>query len=318
MPDSVLVTGGAGFIGSNLVDRLLAEGRRVIAVDDLSHGNLGNLAEARANHPGAFEFHRLDVTSSALDAVVQRHRPAMIFHLAAQMNVRVSVQDPVADAMANVIGTIRVLEAARAFGVRKVAFATSGGCIYGEPALEDLPIREDQPGFAHSPYGASKRSAEEYLRTWEVLHGVQWTSLALTNVYGPRQDPEGEAGVVAIFMERMLAGESCTIFGSGEQSRDFVYVDDVVDAFARTITSGDGLRCNIGTSQRTSVRALHAAIAAATERPDEPVFAPARPGELDHNAVDPSLAAAELGWQPFTPLATGLAQTLKWARNRAT
>lgn len=316
MADSVLVTGGAGFIGSNLVDRLLAEGRRVVAVDDLSQGSLGNLSEARANHPGAFEFHRLDITGEALDAVIARHRPAVVFHLAAQMNVRVSVDDPILDAMSNVIGTVRVLEAARKHGVRKVAFATSGGCIYGEPALEDLPVTEDQPGFAHSPYGASKRSAEEYLRTYEVLHGVQWTSLALSNVYGPRQDPEGEAGVVAIFMERMLAGKTCTIFGSGEQSRDFVYVDDVVDAFARTITRGDGHRCNIGTAQRTTVNQLHAAIAAATGAPNDPVYAPARAGELDHNAVDPTLAGKELGWQPFTPLANGLATTLQWARQR--
>lgn len=317
MPDTVLVTGGAGFIGSNLVDRLLAEGRRVVAVDDLSQGSLDNLAEARANHPGAFEFHRLDITKDLLDGVVERHRPAVIFHLAAQMNVRRSVEDPIHDANVNVIGTVKVLEAARKHGVRKVSFATSGGCIYGEPTLDQLPLTEDVEGFAHSPYGASKRSAEEYLRTYEVLHGVAWSSLALTNVYGPRQDPAGEAGVIAIFMERMLAGKPCTIFGSGEQSRDFVHVDDVVDAFARTITRGDNLRCNIGTGQRTSVNQLHAAIAAATGSPVPAVYAPARPGELEHNSVDPSRAGAELGWAPFTDLADGLAGTLEWARKHA-
>jgi UDP-glucose 4-epimerase len=316
MAESVLVTGGAGFIGSNLVDRLLAEGRRVVAVDDLSQGSLGNLADARANHPGAFEFHRLDVTTDALDAVVQRHRPSVIFHLAAQMNVRVSVEDPIHDATSNVIGTVRVLEAARKYGVRKVTFATSGGCIYGEPALEDLPVNEQQPGFAHSPYGASKRCAEEYLRTYQVLHGVAWTSLALSNVFGPRQDPQGEAGVVAIFMERQLAGQQCTIFGDGEQSRDFVYVDDVVDAFARTVTKGDGDRCNIGTARRTSVNQLHAAIAAATGTPHDPLYAPARAGELLHNSVDPTLAGDVLGWSPFTSLASGLTSTLAWAKGR--
>lgn len=313
-PDqTVLVTGGAGFIGSNLVDRLLAEGRRVVAVDDLSTGKLANLAGARSAAPGRFEFQRLDLTKGGLDAVVERHRPEVIHHLAAQMNVRSSVEDPFHDANVNVLGTIAVLEAARRFDVRKVVFATSGGCIYGEPAVEDLPVTEEHPGEAHSPYGASKRSAEEYLRTYEALYGVAWTSLALSNVYGPRQDPAGEAGVVAIFTERMLAGQPCTIYGDGEQTRDFIFVDDVVHAFVLAMDRGDGERFNIGTSERTSVNQLFRGLAAATGYDADPIHAPERAGELRHNAVAIKKAASELGWKPWTTLEEGLAATLQWA-----
>lgn len=311
--ESVLVTGGAGFIGSNLVDRLLAEDRRVVVVDDLSTGKLANLAEARRSNPGNFEFQRLDLTSGALDALVERHRPEAILHLAAQMNVRRSVEDPVHDAMVNVIGTINVLEAARRHGVRKVVFATSGGCIYGEPGLEDLPVSEDQSGSAHSPYGASKRSGEEYLHTYEALYDLEWTSLALSNVYGPRQDPAGEAGVVAIFTERMLSGQPCMIYGDGEQSRDFVYVDDVVHAFVLAMDRGSGQRFNIGTGERTTVNQLFGALAAATGYDRQPVHAPERTGELRHNAVDIRKASKGLGWKPWTTLEEGLAETLRWA-----
>ena len=309
----MLVTGGAGFIGSNLVDRLLAEGRPVVAVDNLSTGRLGNLDTARAAATGSFEFHRLDLANGALDKVVERHRPGVILHLAAQVSVRRSVDDPVADALANIVGTIRVLEAARVHGTRKVVFATSGGCIYGEPGLDDLPVNEEHPGWAHSPYGASKRSAEEYLHTYAELYDVEWTSLALSNVYGPRQDPLGEAGVVAIFCERMLADETCMVFGDGEQSRDFIYVDDVVHAFVLAMERGSGERFNIGTGERTSVNQLFRALAAATGHARDPVHAPARAGELLHSAVDPRKAADGLGWKPWTTLEEGLAATLAWA-----
>ncbi|HEX9889824.1 MAG TPA: NAD-dependent epimerase/dehydratase family protein [Nitriliruptorales bacterium] len=313
--ETVLVTGGAGFIGSNLVDRLLAEDRRVVAVDDLSTGTLTNLAEARRSAPGSFEFQRLDLTKGALDAVVERHHPEVIVHLAAQMNVRASVEHPVHDAMVNVVGTIEVLEAARRHGVRKVVFATSGGCIYGEPSEDQLPVGEQAgpTAVAHSPYGASKRCAEEYLRTYRELYGVNWTSLALSNVYGPRQDPAGEAGVVAIFTERMMAGQPCVIYGDGEQTRDFVFVDDVVHAFVLAMDRGDDERFNIGTSERTSVNQLYRALAAATGYGREPVYAPARTGELRHSAVATSKAARGLDWKPWTTLEEGLATTLRWA-----
>jgi UDP-glucose 4-epimerase len=315
---TVLVTGGAGFIGSNLVDRLLAEGRRVVVIDDLSSGRLGNLDEARRAAPGSLEFQRMDITSDSVSPLVERHRPEVIVHLAAQMNVRASVADPLHDARVNVMGTVNLLEAARRHGVRKVVFATSGGCIYGEPSLEELPVTEEHPGHAHSPYGASKRSGEEYLRTYQSLYGVDWTSLAFSNVYGPRQDPAGEAGVVAIFTERMLAGQPCTIFGDGEQSRDFVYVDDVVHALALATTRGDNERFNIGTGERTSVNQLYRALAAATNYPHEAVYAPEREGELRHSSVSIRKAADQLGWKPWTTLEEGLASTLAWAAGGAT
>lgn len=310
---TVLVTGGAGFIGSNLVDRLMAEDRRVVVVDDLSTGSLANLADARESDAGRLEFHRLDVASEAVDRVVSRHQPTVILHLAAQINVRHSVEDPMADATANVLGTLRVLEAARRHGVEKVVMATSGGCIYGEPSLAELPVTEEGEGVGHSPYGASKRCAEEYLRTYEVLYDLDWTSLALANVYGPRQDPAGEAGVVAIFTERMLGDGTCTIYGDGEQSRDFVYVDDVVHAFVLAMDRGDGERFNIGTGERTTVNTLFSALAAATGHERDPVYAPAREGELRHSAVAVGKAARGLGWKPWTPLEEGLAETLEWS-----
>ncbi len=307
---TVLVTGGAGFIGSHLADRLLLEGYRVVVVDDLSTGKLENLTEARTSAPGRFEFHRLDLLDALFDRMVGKHLPEVIFHLAAQMNVRASVADPFHDARVNVLGTLAVLEAARRHGVRKVVFATSGGCIYGEPAEHELPVREDHPGHAHSPYGASKRCGEEYLRTYRSLYGVDWTALALANVYGPRQDPLGEAGVVAIFADRMLSGLPVVIYGDGEQSRDFVYVEDVVHAFVLAMHRGDDQRLNIGTGERTSVNALYRVLAATTGCGAAPVYAPERPGELRHNALDTSKAAELLGWQPSTSLGEGLAATL--------
>ena len=311
--ETVLVTGGAGFIGSNLVDRLLAEGRRVLVADDLSTGKLTNLAEARRSPSGSFEFQRLDLTKGALGPFVEKHQPDAILHLAAQMNVRVSVEDPFRDARVNVLGTLEVLEAARRHGVRKVVFATSGGTIYGEPDVAELPVDEDRPIGAHSPYGASKISGEVYLDTYRSLYGVGWTSLALSNVYGPRQDPAGEAGVVAIFTERMLSGEPVVIYGDGEQTRDFVYVDDVVHAFVLAMERGDGERFNIGTGERTSVNQLFRGLAAATGYDRDPVYGPERPGELRHNALDCRKAASGLGWKPWTTLEEGLAATLSWA-----
>jgi UDP-glucose 4-epimerase len=311
---TVLVTGGAGFIGSQLTDRLLAEGHRVVAVDDLSTGRLTNLDDARREGTGRFEFHRFDLTSDAFERVVERHEPEVIMHLAAQVNVRRSVEDAGHDARVNVLGTINVLEAARRSGTRKVVYTSSGGCIYGEPSEEALPLREDQPLEAHSPYGASKIAGEHYLRTYEHLYGLAWTSLALSNVYGPRQDPAGEAGVVAIFCERMLDDEPAVIFGDGEQTRDFVYVDDVVDAFVRAMDRGDGYRLNIGTGERTSVNDLFRVVAEEVGYDQGPVYAPERPGELRHNGVDPTRASEALDWEPWTRLSEGIATTVDWTR----
>ncbi|MEX1163124.1 MAG: NAD-dependent epimerase/dehydratase family protein [Nitriliruptor sp.] len=308
----VVVTGAAGFIGSNLVRRLLEDGRRVVGVDDLSTGSLANLSEARDRHPGRFEFDRLDVTAGGLTPLVERLRPELIYHLAAQVDVRRSVEDPLADATTNVLGTVAVCEAAARGGVRKIIYASSIGS-YGEPREDQLPVGESFLDPALSPYGASKRAAMTYLATYQALHGVSWTALTLANVYGPGQTTAGEGGVVATFVGRMLAGQPVTIHGDGEQTRDFVFVDDVVHAFVLAADRGDDERFTIGTGERISINQLFRALAAATEYPHEATPAAARPGEIRHSAVDSSRAARELGWKPWTTLEEGLAATLAWA-----
>ena len=307
-----LVTGGAGFIGSTLVDRLLAEGHRVDAVDDLSSGSLANLVEARSSPHHDFTFHRLDVRSEQLVPLIVRRRPEVIFHLAAQADVRVSVARPVFDADVNILGTLRVLEGAREAGTRKVVFASSGGTIYGDVDPADLPVRETQPQRPLSPYGVAKKAGGDYLVAYRELHELEFTSLALANVYGPRQDPHGEAGVVAIFAGRLLAGERCTIFGDGEQTRDFVYVDDVVDAFARAAERGGGLLMNIGTGSETSVNRLYATMASAAGSNEPADHAPERPGELRRSSLDPARAGIHLGWKPWTTLEDGTGAVLEW------
>jgi UDP-glucose 4-epimerase len=309
-----LVTGGAGFIGSTLVDRLLAEGHSVDVVDDLSSGSLANLADARAEPNHDFTFHRLDVRSDALIDLIIRRQPEVVFHLAAQADVRVSVERPSFDAEVNILGTLNVLEGARQGPTRKVVFAASGGTLYGEP--EELPVRESHPQRPLSPYGVSKKAGGDYLVAYRELHGIEFTSLALANVYGPRQDPHGEAGVVAIFSGHLLRGEPCTVFGDGEQTRDFVYVDDVVDAFARAATRGSGLLANIGTGEETSVNQLYDSMAKSAGVSDPPRYAPARPGELARSSLDPARAGIHLGWKPWTNLADGSAQVLDWFRTR--
>ena len=311
-----LVTGGAGFIGSTLVDRLLAEGHRVDVVDDLSSGSLANLSEARADRSHELKVHQLDIRDPAIVELIGRRRPEVIFHLAAQADVRVSVARPAFDAEVNIVGSINVLEGARVAGTRKVVFASSGGTIYGEPAPEDLPVKESHPQQPLSPYGVAKRVVTDYLNVYRELHGIEFTSLAMANIYGPRQDPHGEAGVVAIFAGLLLDGRPCTVFGDGEQTRDFVYVDDAVDAFVRAAEKGSGLLCNIGTGVETSVNQLYAAMAAAAGVPEPAVHAPARSGELARSALDPGRAGIHLGWEPWTDLATGTAEVLRWFGTR--
>ncbi len=302
----VMVTGGAGFVGSNLVDRLLAEGHHVDVVDDLSTGSLVNLAEARVEPAHEMTFHQLDVRSGELVEVIARSRPAVIYHLAAQADVRVSVERPVFDAEVNILGTLRVLEGARAAGGARVVLAASGGTLYGEAPPEDLPLRESHEQRPLSCYGVSKKSAVDYLFAYRELHAVEFCALALANVYGPRQDPHGEAGVVAIFADRLLRGETVTIFGDGDQTRDFVYVDDVVDAFVRASTRGGGLLLNIGTGLQVSVNELATVMADRAGVSTPPAHAPARPGELRCNALDPERAVIHLGWKPWTSLAEGV------------
>jgi len=314
--DVALVTGGAGFIGSNLVRRLLEDGMRVVAVDDLSTGRLDNLAPARAPHlTGRLQFDRIDVTSDDFDRLVARMRPTVIHHLAAQVDVRVSVERPLEDARLNVLGTLAVLEAARRHGVGRVVYAASIAG-YGDPPPDRLPVDETLDTPPVSPYGASKRAAGDYVLAYGAMHDLDGVVLTLANVYGPHQTTAGEGGVVATFTGRMLAGSPCTIYGDGEQTRDFVFVDDVVDAFARAMTAAAGDRLLIGTGTTTSVNELFAMCARETGYTLDPVRAPARTGEVRDSVVDASRARTRLGWEPWTALAEGVAATVAWARSR--
>jgi UDP-glucose 4-epimerase len=296
-----VVTGGAGFIGSTLVDTLLARGDEVHAVDDLSAGRREHVA------PEA-ELHVLDVREPLVDTLAGA-RPEVVFHLAAQVDVRSSVADPVADARANVIGTLNVLELARAHDAQ-VILASTAGAIYGEC---DEPAREDEPRLPLSPYGTSKLAAEEYLATWNRLYGTRHVALRLGNVYGPRQDPHGEAGVVAIFLSRIREGRPATIFGDGRQTRDYVAVADVVRAFVAAVGAEGGV-FNVGTGIETSVLELWEACRETTGSDAEAVHEAARLGELGRSSVDASRAARELGWRAELQLAEGLRRTWEWIR----
>jgi UDP-glucose 4-epimerase len=308
-----LVTGGAGFIGSTLVDRLLHDGHDVTVVDDLSKGTAANLTDAADT--GRLTVRELSITDPALASVVAEAAPEVVFHLAAQIDVRSSVTDPIDDANRNVLGTIAVAEAARKAGVRKVVLASSGGSIYGAP--EDLPVAETAPLNPKAPYAASKIAAEVYLNTYRELYGLDCTHLAPANVYGPRQNPHGEAGVVAIFASALLTGRPTTLFGDGGNTRDYVYVGDVVSAFiAASGEVGGGRRYNIGTGVQTSDRELHTLVADAANASDEPVFAPARLGDLRSSALDATAAATDLGWRPRVDLAEGIRRTVDFFRKQ--
>ena len=306
-----LVTGGAGFIGSHLCDRLLAEGHRVVAVDDLSTGRIANLSEARG-YGSEFTFFNMDVRADGLLSLFERHRPEVMMHVAAQAAVSTSVEDPVHDAAVNVMGLLNLMECCVKTGVRKVVYAASGGTLYGEP--RKLPVKETAIGRPVSPYGISKKVGIDYLAYYEREHGVAFTALALANVYGPRQNPDGEAGVVAIFASRMLVGQTPTIFGDGNQTRDYVFVDDVVHAFALAAGRGDGRLVNVGTGLETSVNGLSRLLAALSGFSGQPAQGPARPGDLRRSALDPSLAEEVLGWRPWTHLEDGLGETVAYLR----
>jgi UDP-glucose 4-epimerase len=308
-----LVTGGAGFIGSHLCDRLLAEGKRVVAVDDLSSGRIANLAEARG-YGQQVTFHNMDIRLEELRTIFERHRPEVVMHLAAQASVPVSVEDPQKDASVNVMGLLNVLECAAATGTRKVVFAASGGTLYGEPSV--LPVKESARSKARpiSPYGISKAVALDYLSFYQRTRDLDFAALALANVYGPRQDPFGEAGVVAIFAAAMLAGRAPTIFGDGDQTRDFIFVDDTVHAFSLAAERGPGAVLNVGTGVETSVNELYELTANVAQFRGSPRYGPERPGDLRRNAIDPSAAGKEIGWRPWTSLEEGLKATVESLR----
>ncbi|MBO0776722.1 MAG: NAD-dependent epimerase/dehydratase family protein [Actinobacteria bacterium] len=299
----VLVTGGAGFIGSHLTDALLNRGDEVVVADDLSAGHLARLDPAAV-------LHKVSIADpAALGAVVRGCQPDLICHLAAQIDVRAAVDYPAHDAQVNVVGTVNVLEAAREAGAR-VLFASSGGALYGRDA--PIPSLEDVLPLPESPYGIAKCCAEQYIGLYNRLHGTRHSVLRLANVYGPRQDPSGEAGVITIFCARALAGEAPVIYGDGTQTRDYVYAGDVVRAFLAAADSGRPGTWNIGTGTEVSVLELVSIIAGIAGADLMPEFAPARPGELLRSAVAVERAASDLSWQPAMPLATGVRNVYRW------
>jgi UDP-glucose 4-epimerase len=310
MTRKAIVTGGAGFIGSQLVDLLVDREWEVLVLDDLSSGSIDNVAAARTRGP--VSIHVTDVNAPELAELVARFGPEVIFHLAAQSKVRPSVDDPIHDARVNVLGTLNVLEAARRGGVRKVCFASSGGAIYGGGAK--LPTPETAAKAPESPYGISKKVVEDYFRWYRHMYGLAYTLCALANVYGPRQDPGLEGGVTAIFSLAMLEGRRPAIFGDGRQTRDFVYVEDVCDAFLRAADTGDGELVNVGTGRETSVLDLYGVVATATGFGGAPRFEDPKPGDVQRAVVDPSKAKKVLGWEAWTPLAEGIAKTVEWYR----
>ncbi len=297
----ILVTGGAGFIGSHVAQAYVDAGHEVCVMDDLSSGHRDNL-------PAAASFEQLDIRSEEAAGLVRELAPDLINHHAAQMNVRVSVDDPAFDADINIAGLINLLEAARSAGTARVVFASSGGTVYGEAG--DLPCSEGStPTRPVCPYGVSKLAGEQYLHYYSEVHGLGYLALRYGNVYGPRQDPHGEAGVIAIFSERLLAGQDCTINGDGLQTRDYVYVGDVVRANLASLDSPFRGAVNIGTGKETNVVELYEAIKAKVGGAATAVHGPAKAGESRRNVLDVSLAADILEWSPRTPLEEGLADT---------
>ena len=301
---TVLVTGGAGFIGSHLVDRLLSLGYRVAVVDDLSTGRLQNLNKGAA-------FYHTSITYGGLEEIFQREQPSIVNHHAAQISVSQSVNDPLRDAEVNIQGTLRIIELCRRYGVDKLVFPSSGGTIYGEPQY--MPCDEQHPVRPLSPYALSKHVAEEYLDLYHQIYRLNYATLRYGNVYGPRQDPHGEAGVVAIFTKAMLEGKQPTIYGTGEQERDFLFVDDVVDANILVMEEGQG-EYNIGSSQGTSVNRIFELLKGIIRFRWGSAYGPARPGEVFKISLDNSKFEKAFGWKQKVSLEEGMNRTVEYFR----
>ncbi|MDI9583738.1 MAG: NAD-dependent epimerase/dehydratase family protein [Acidobacteriota bacterium] len=304
----ILVTGGAGFIGSNVVDRYIAEGHEVVIVDNLSTGRRENINPAAA-------FYHVDITDrKSLVGVLERERPQVVNHHAAQMDVRKSVEDPGFDAGINIIGSLNLIEAAVRNGVEKMIYISSGGAIYGDP--EEIPATEECPVHPISHYGVSKYTVEKYLWLYNHNEGLRYTTLRYANVYGPRQRPDGEAGVTAIFSGLMLSGRRPTIFGAGDKTRDYVFVEDIVEANVLALDRGDQEAFNIGTGVQTSDQQVYDTVAEATGYPEPPIYGEERKGDVKHSALDWSKAKRVLGWEPRYTFAQGVAKTVEYNRGQ--
>jgi UDP-glucose 4-epimerase len=301
----VLVTGGAGFIGSNVCDAFAGAGHDVVALDNLSSGRLENVGTG-------VRFIEADIRDVGLAAILMAERPEVVSHHAAQIDVRKSVADPAHDADINLVGMLNLLEACRGASVRRFLFASSGGACYGEQ--ERFPAGESHPTRPVSPYGVAKAAGELYLHFYLAQYGLSYAALRYANVYGPRQNPHGEAGVIAIFGERLLEGQPSVIYGDGGQTRDFVYVGDVARANVLAAGSTAVGSFNIGTGRETSIEALYRALAEACGSTLQPRHAPAQPGEQRRSVIDPSLAGEKLGWIPEVTLEAGLRRTVEWLR----
>jgi len=302
----VLVTGGAGFIGSHVVDRFVERGHEVAVLDDLSSGFRTLL------NPAA-RFFEVDLTDrDAVERCVAGFRPEVVDHHAAQIDVRRSVDDPVFDAGTNIIGALHLLQACTRHGVRKFVYGSTGGALYGEG--RQLPATEEHPVNPEAPYGVSKHTLEHYLYLWKLLHGLDYTVLRYPNVYGPRQNPHGEAGVNAIFIGLMLAGKRPRIFGTGEQVRDYLYVMDVVEANELALSGGSGEMMNLGTGVGTSVNDIFRELRGILSFAGEPIYEPPRPGEVQRIYLDATRAREVLGWRARTSFHDGLVETVAWSR----
>ncbi|MDH5406309.1 MAG: NAD-dependent epimerase/dehydratase family protein [Candidatus Aminicenantes bacterium] len=299
----VLVTGGAGFIGSHVVDSLIKEGHDVIVVDDLSMGRRQNI------NPRA-KFYQMDICHEGLTELFQQERPDVVNHHAAQVNLRLSVEDPLSDARVNLLGSLNLLESSRRTGVKKFIYISSGGAIYGEP--KKLPVSEDDPICPLSPYGLHKYMVELYLPLYYQSYGLRYTILRYPNVYGPRQDPKGEAGVVAIFSQQMLRGQQPVIFGDGSKTRDYVFVEDIVHANMLVMDGGDQQAFNLGWGREVTDQEIFDGVREALASDIQPIYGEKRPGEIEHIYLDSSKIKTSLGWTPRIPLEEGIPMAVEY------
>ncbi len=298
----IMVTGGAGFIGSHIVDKLISLGYKTVVIDNLSRGKMGNI------NPAA-RFYQVDITAPEIYKIFKQEKVTHIIHHAAQIDVQHSIEDPLLDINNNILGTVNILENCRKYGVNKIIYASSAA-VYGEP--DYLPVDEEHPIKAMSSYGVSKHTPEHYLMMYRQLYNLDYTILRYANVYGPRQDPKGEGGVIAIFVDKMLNGERPVIYGDGEQTRDFVYVEDIVKANLKALTRGDGELVNISSNTQHSVNDVYRIINEILETNLEPIYKEERKGDIKHSFLDNSKARKVLNWEPEYDLLSGLNKTIDY------